>query len=129
MPTVRSSAIEEGELMERIASVIPRVLAAVTVTRQHFQSAQHYDAWRAGVPIRTARRNRWKIPQAWRETIKRQCGYRCRDCGKGEYLTIEHIIPVVFGGSNELCNLTLLCSSCNRLRWTPELAALAKESA
>jgi 5-methylcytosine-specific restriction endonuclease McrA len=115
--------------MESIASVIPRVLAQVTVTRAHFQTAQHYDAWRAGRPIRTARKHRWKVPAEWRDLIKRSCGYRCRDCGKREYLTIEHVIPVVFGGSNDLCNLTLLCSQCNRNRWTPELAALAKESA
>ena len=115
--------------MERVGSVIPRVLASVTVTRQHFQSAQHYDAWRKGAPIRTARKHRWKVPKEWRETIKRLCAYRCRDCGKRDYLTIEHVIPVVFGGSNEMCNLTLLCSHCNRARWTPELAALAKESA
>ena len=115
--------------MEPVGSVLPRVLASLVVTRSHFQTAQHYDAWRAGVPIRTARVRRWKVPKQWREDIKQRSGYRCRDCGKRDYLTIEHIVPVVFGGSNELCNLALLCSPCNRARWTPELAALAKASA
>lgn len=41
-------------------------------------------------------------------------GRRCAYCGAtGQKLQIEHIIPVVRGGSDSLSNLTLACQPCN----------------
>lgn len=31
---------------------------------------------------------------------------------------IEHIIPLILGGSNDLINLALSCYSCNSFKWT-----------
>lgn len=46
-----------------------------------------------------------------------------RDCDA--HMTVEHIIPLVKGGTNDLCNLALACYGCNNdrgdsLDWTHE---------
>ena len=43
--------------------------------------------------------------------------YRCRACGRGAEdgikLQIDHIIPVDWGGDNQISNLQTLCEDCN----------------
>lgn len=39
--------------------------------------------------------------------------HKCQCCGSTEHLTIDHIIPLARGGSNDLDNLQILCRSCN----------------
>ncbi len=39
---------------------------------------------------------------------------RCRNCGSGHALQIDHCHPVAFGGESTLENLRLLCRSCNQ---------------
>lgn len=41
-------------------------------------------------------------------------GATCRKCGVSSYLEINHIIPKVIGGKNNLNNLELLCPTCNK---------------
>lgn len=38
---------------------------------------------------------------------------RCAWCGATKRLTVDHIVPLVAGGSNRLRNLQCLCRSCN----------------
>ena len=38
---------------------------------------------------------------------------RCWYCGAGESETLDHIIPISKGGSDEDCNLVPCCKSCN----------------
>jgi hypothetical protein len=40
-------------------------------------------------------------------------GYECEQCGSQDDLTIDHIIPLSRGGSDDLDNLHLLCRACN----------------
>lgn len=40
-------------------------------------------------------------------------GKVCARCGATEDLTIDHIVAIVNGGSDELTNLQVLCRSCN----------------
>jgi 5-methylcytosine-specific restriction endonuclease McrA len=40
-------------------------------------------------------------------------GERCRRCGRMDDLTIDHIIPISAGGSDDLRNLQILCRPCN----------------
>lgn len=39
--------------------------------------------------------------------------YMCVQCGSGEDLTVDHIIPRALGGEDKLDNLRVLCRSCN----------------
>lgn len=38
---------------------------------------------------------------------------RCAACGKRRKLTVDHVVPVTKGGSNDPSNLQLLCKPCN----------------
>lgn len=52
--------------------------------------------------------------------VKRRDGFRCVRCGReaGEdtRLSVDHIIPVSRGGSNELTNLQTLCTVCHQVK-------------
>lgn len=48
-----------------------------------------------------------------REVFKR-CESKCSKCESRYALQIEHILPVSWGGADELSNLTLLCRKCNQ---------------
>jgi CRISPR/Cas system Type II protein with McrA/HNH and RuvC-like nuclease domain len=41
-------------------------------------------------------------------------GYSCLKCGAKEDLTIDHIVPISRGGSDDFQNLQTLCFSCNQ---------------
>lgn len=53
---------------------------------------------------------------AMRDFLKRQRGNRCTlcRCGGDVKLTIHHVWPRKWGGSNEPTNLALLCGPCHR---------------
>lgn len=103
--------------MEHIGQVIATIMAGVDVTPGMFQTPEHYRAWLSGAPIRTERPRRWRVPSKWRESVMRHCSHRCQWCGTREGATIEHLVPVVLGGSNQPSNLTVLCSSCQAKSW------------
>lgn len=55
----------------------------------------------------------------WQE-IKHKFNYTCPSCGKKEpeiKLTVDHIIPVSKGGTNNKENIQPLCISCNSKKW------------
>jgi hypothetical protein len=37
----------------------------------------------------------------------------CVHCGSVDNLTVDHIVPLVKGGTNEVSNFQILCSKCN----------------
>ena len=41
-------------------------------------------------------------------------GDRCKMCGSTKRLTIDHIVPVAWGGPDDADNLQVLCQDCNR---------------
>jgi len=40
-------------------------------------------------------------------------GPKCKTCGTTQNLTVDHIVPIYYGGTNDLDNLQILCKSCN----------------
>lgn len=93
------------------------------VTPNQFISPAYYGAWMRGCPLRVTTKRRG-IPGRWRASVLRHFGHKCADCGTTTDVQLEHIVPVVFGGSNEPANLLVLCGRHNRERWSPEFRAL-----
>lgn len=63
-----------------------------------------------GVPARKA------IPRRLRFEILRRDGHTCRYCGGSApdvKLTVDHVIPVALGGSDDPSNLVTACVDCN----------------
>jgi 5-methylcytosine-specific restriction enzyme A len=69
--------------------------------------------WRGG---KRPRSRRVPIPTALRRHIYARDGYRCVYCGRKGHrilLTIDHVFPVVLGGTNDPGNLVTACRACN----------------
>lgn len=57
------------------------------------------------------------VPDSVRYQVLKESGGRCALCGvtkKDSPLDVDHIIPRNRGGSNDMSNLQVLCSKCNR---------------
>lgn len=58
---------------------------------------------------------RWKSKER-KEEFKKMCeeyGNICPCCGEKKKLTIDHIVPISKGGSDDIDNIQPLCSNCN----------------
>lgn len=53
------------------------------------------------------------IPQDIKAAVWQRDGGACTQCGAGEYLEFDHVIPHSRGGATSLANLQLLCRRCN----------------
>jgi 5-methylcytosine-specific restriction endonuclease McrA len=65
----------------------------------------------------TKKTPRIPIPISVRKYVFQRDNYRCQSCGETNQetqLTIDHIIPLAKGGSNDLSNLQTLCLKCNQ---------------
>ncbi len=51
-----------------------------------------------------------------RRKVHERDAYRCVSCGSFENLTIDHIVPLAKGGSNEEENLQTMCRQCNMVK-------------
>lgn len=59
-------------------------------------------------------RRRWASTRAGMDLRKRLLRVgRCALCPSRERLTIDHIVPVVLGGTHDESNLRVLCGPCN----------------
>lgn len=57
------------------------------------------------------------IPPEVRKYVFSRDSYQCQSCGKTNReteLTIDHIIALARGGTNDISNLQTLCRSCNQ---------------
>jgi hypothetical protein len=56
--------------------------------------------------------------EATYKRLKSNRGEFCANCGAGNRLTIDHIVPLSKGGSNDDDNLQLMCLPCNQRKGT-----------
>ncbi|MDE2637033.1 MAG: HNH endonuclease signature motif containing protein [Chloroflexota bacterium] len=71
------------------------------------------------VPPQIKRRERATLQRHSRDWFRRLAadgGERCANCGAGEKLVLDHVIPIARGGLSRLENLQLLCAECNRIK-------------
>ena len=45
--------------------------------------------------------------------MKLRDGYSCQVCGADQNLTVDHLIPISKGGTDDLDNLLTMCGRCN----------------
>jgi hypothetical protein len=50
--------------------------------------------------------------------LGRQYGFQCLCCGSTTALEIDHIVPLINGGTSDFDNLQLLCETCNNRKGT-----------
>ena len=64
------------------------------------------------------RYKRKTFPQFLRNAICSKQGWRCRCCDKlfGKLIIVDHILPLCFGGSNDIHNLQGLCATCDKFK-------------
>lgn len=97
--------------------------------------AQHADLvrerarkWSRDHPVEKARQRHARrarevgAPGAWMASewraLRESLGDRCAYCGSTQRLTIDHVVPLVRGGSNSIDNLIVACRSCNSRKGT-----------
>ncbi len=70
-----------------------------------------YEATRNQQPHRKAHRT--SKHARLRARVFRRDGYRCLDCGTGEDLTLDYLVPLQDGGAMDEANAETRCRSCN----------------
>ncbi len=61
------------------------------------------------------------------QALCEQYGNRCLACGADGPLTVDHIVPLEQGGSNDITNLQPLCNRCNSRKGTKTIDYRPKE--
>ncbi|MGP9725427.1 HNH endonuclease [Corynebacterium sp. AOP40-9SA-29] len=67
----------------------------------------------AAVPTTPTRQRRKTMSATTMVSVFAADGYQCVACGSGMALSVDHIVPVSKGGTDERWNLQTLCGSCN----------------
>lgn len=49
----------------------------------------------------------------WR-ALQEKYNHRCLRCGEVKPLSVDHVIPIALGGTNDIANIQPLCLDCNR---------------
>lgn len=72
----------------------------------------HLPEWERRAWVRRGMR-RMPISRFVREAVYERDGRMCLECGGTERLSLDHIRPLVSGGTDEIENLRTLCVPCN----------------
>jgi 5-methylcytosine-specific restriction endonuclease McrA len=51
-------------------------------------------------------------PEQW-QSLCEKYDHRCLACGEQKPLTVDHVVPLKLGGTNEISNIQPLCRNCN----------------
>jgi 5-methylcytosine-specific restriction endonuclease McrA len=101
------------------APMLPADIRARHVQRAQFITAQHYDAWLVGMPVRRHLEHRKKFTREERDLFFRFHERLCAFCPERSLLTLDHIVPQILGGSSRDVNLRPCCQRCNIRAWAP----------
>lgn len=128
LPYVRHKLDALSRLVVEDPGLLPEMLALRTAADDALRDAVHAHrgrgaSWaRIGRALGVSRQSayqrfaliqRVRVDPAVRDEVFAADGYRCRRCGTTDDLTIDHIMPVSRGGTNERSNLQTLCRRCN----------------
>lgn len=93
---------------QEMAEIVAQVQAYMSESEDSVQAliSNSYEARRQAA-------NRFTSNEGVRRAVFERCGAVCVDCGSKERLTLDHIIPVVEGGRDEISNIQVLCLPCN----------------
>lgn len=108
--------------------MLPPELQRIEVTPGMFITRQHYEAWISGHPMRHLKEKRGAVRQKYRDIVFRAYRHRCVHCGAMDQLTFGHIVPWIFGGSDQPCNGRAECLPCNVKQFTPAMAAMVEDA-
>ncbi|OFZ47172.1 MAG: hypothetical protein A2381_14350 [Bdellovibrionales bacterium RIFOXYB1_FULL_37_110] len=61
-------------------------------------------------PIKNSR----YIPRKVKEIVYKRANGECENCQSTHRLEYEHIVPFAMGGTNDVSNISLFCSNCNK---------------
>jgi hypothetical protein len=76
----------------------------------------HYKEKASEIPPPTGETNKvlaTNVTRTQRRRILERDNYQCQQCGLGEHLCIDHVLPISRGGDSSDENLQVLCMSCN----------------
>lgn len=60
----------------------------------------------------------WFSGEQWKALVEYYCpDGRCLACGTIAKQTVDHVIPLISGGTNYIHNIQPLCGTCNRSKW------------
>lgn len=67
-----------------------------------------------------AYKRRVGFTKALKDRVKKRDGYGCVKCGATDRLQVDHIVPLILGGDNDLNNLQTLCTDCHATKTSLE---------
>ena len=129
-PSLEHKLQSHIRLVEQLKRLLPITKVIVEVASFDTQKMQNPEI--SGIEYQQGERQGYEV----REYLLEKWGRRCAYCKKtGIPLEVEHIIPVVRGGSDRVSNLTMACHECNQKKGSktaeefgyPEIQEQAKE--
>jgi hypothetical protein len=112
-PKVAAARVKEARECPKRSSVwAPMVIAMKVHAQKHLPDDFKKLLFEEWAPMVS------RIPEKTRENVYARDGSKCTECGTSDDLTIDHIRPLVYGGTHNESNLRVLCRSCNS-KWFP----------
>ena len=110
-PSLRSKAETTVRAIVQVAAILPVKHVKLEVASFDTQKMQAPEI--SGIEYQQGELTGYHVREYLLAKWRRKCAY----CGRaGIPLEVEHIVPRIRGGTNRVSNLTLSCTTCNRLK-------------